>query len=259
MLFLCLCTLLISAASAYIVTIDAPRTLTAGEPLVVNGTSTLPAGYTTDLILYQGAREIARTTIVVQVDRTFTATFDTGGLEGGDYKVELQQQRDPATYGSSSVTSRFVTLIDRSKEVVVTSSTVQTDLRNLTVAGTAAGKKGGSIAITATGPGNFSFGPEYVRTDSSGAFTKSVAIQGAGDYRVSISDPAGVITRYSVSVAASTTVPTTDPTTVITSVPTTVPTTSEPTTAVPTTTKAGISLVPLFVLGIGLALFARRT
>ena len=39
------CSLLIAAASAYIVTIDAPRTLTAGEPLVVNGTSTLPAGW----------------------------------------------------------------------------------------------------------------------------------------------------------------------------------------------------------------------
>lgn len=259
LLLLCLCPLLIAAASAYIVTIDAPRTLTAGEPLVVNGTSTLPAGYTHDLVLYGGWAERARATIVVQPDGTFSARMETAGLITGDYRLELVQPADPGFFGSSSVTSRFVTIVDRSKEVAVTSPSAQSDLQNLAVAGTAPGKASGSIAIAVTGPGNFTFGPEYVRTDANGAFSKAVSIPGPGEYRVSLSDPASVITRYPVTVSGgspantSTTVP---PTEISTGATTAAATTPVPVTSAPT--QAALS--PFAALGAGLLLLllARR-
>lgn len=260
LLLLCLCPLLIAAASAYIVTIDAPRTLTAGEPLVVNGTSTLPPGYTHDLVLYGGAAERARATIVVQQDGTFSARMDTTGLITGDYRLELVPPADPGFFGSSSVTSRFVTIVDRSKEVAVTSPAAQSDVNNLTVAGTAPGKKSGSIAIAVTGAGNYTFGPEYVRTDANGAFSKSVPIGGPGEYRVTLSDPVGVIMRYTVTVSGessvntSATVPPTAVSTAATSAA--AATTLVPVTTVPT--QAGLS--PFAALGAGLLLLllARR-
>jgi hypothetical protein len=260
LLLLCLCPLLIAAASAYIVTIDAPRTLTAGEPLVVNGTSTLPPGYTHDLVLYGGSAERGRTTIVVQQGGTFSARFDTTGLRTGDYKLELVPPADSSFFGSSSVTSRVVTIVDRSTEVAVTSPAAQNDLQNLTVAGTAPGKKSGSIAIAVTGPGNFTFGPEYVRTDANGAFSKPVPIPGPGEYGVTLLDPAGVITRYTVTVSGespantSATVPPTEVSTVATSA-------AAATSPVPVTTPpTQATLSPLAALGAGLLLLllARR-
>lgn len=260
LLLLCLCPLLIAAASAYIVTIDAPRTLTAGEPLVVNGTSTLLPGYTHDLVLYNGPSERARTAIIVQQGGTFSARFDTTGLVSGEYRVELVPPADPGFFGSSSVTNRVVTITDRSKEVAVTSPAAQSDLQNLTVAGTAPGKKSGSIAIAVTGPGNFTFGPEYVQTDANGAFSKSVPITGPGEYQVTLSDPAGVITRYRATVSGtspaitSATIPPTASSTAVTSAATA--TTPVPVTTAPT--RAGLS--PLAALGAGLLLLqlARR-
>ncbi len=260
LLLLCLCPLLIVAASAYIVTIDAPRTLTAGEPLVVNGTSTLPPGYTHDLVLYSGPSELARTGLVVQQGGTFSARFDTTGYTTGEYRVELVQPADPSFFGSDSVTSLPVTITDRSKEVVVTSPAAQSDVQNLTVAGTAPGKKSSSIAIAVTGPGNYTFGPEYVGTDANGAFSMSVPISGPGTYQVTLSDPAGVITRYTVTVSGATqttataTVPPTAVSTAATSAGTA--TTLVPVTTAPT--RAGLS--PLAALGAGLLLLllARR-
>jgi len=254
LLLLCLFPLLIVAASAYIVTIDAPATMTAGEPLVVNGTSTLPPGYTHDLVLFGGGAERARTTIVVQQGGTFSARFDTTGFATGDYKVELVPPADPGFFGSSSVTSLFLKIVDRSKEVAVTSPTAQSDVNNLTVAGTAPDKPSGSIAIAVTGAGNYTFGPEYVRTNANGAFSKSVPIPGPGDYRVTLSDPTGVITRYTVTVSGespvntSVTVPPTAVSTAATSAA--VATTLVPVTTAPT--QAGLS--PLAVIGSGLLL-----
>jgi hypothetical protein len=197
---------------------------------------------------------------VVQQGGTFSARFDTTGLATGEYRVELVQPADPSFFGSDSVTSLPVTITDRSKEVVVTSPAAQSDVNNLTVAGTAPGKKSGSIAIAVTGPGNYTYGPEYVGTDANGAFSISVPISGPGTYQVTLSDPAGVITRYAVTVSGATQT-TTTATVPPTAVSTAATSAGTATTVVPVTTaptRAGLS--PLAALGAGLLLLllARR-
>ncbi len=78
---------------------------------------------------------------MVQQGGTFSARFDTTGLATGEYRVELVQPADPSFFGSDSVTNLPVTIIDRSKEVTVTSPAAQSDVHNLTVAGTAPGQE----------------------------------------------------------------------------------------------------------------------
>lgn len=117
-----LLSMLITPAAAYLVVIDAPRTLASGEPLIVNGTSTLPPGYTNDLILCSGSVELARTRIVIQHGGTFSARINTTGLAPNDYRVRVVPPRDPSFFGSSSVMDQLVTIVKRSEEVGATTS-----------------------------------------------------------------------------------------------------------------------------------------
>ncbi|NLX49812.1 MAG: hypothetical protein GXY82_08095 [Methanospirillum sp.] len=254
LLILCIGALLVSTAGAYVVTIDAPGTLVVGEPLVVNGSSTLPPGYTHPLVLYLGPAERGRTAIVVQPDGTFSETFETAGLPGGDYRVELERPRDPSFFGSSSTTWRSVTLADRSGEVVVTSPPVQIDSGSLVVSGTATGRAGGSIGIGVTGPGNFTYGPEFVAIGADGQYSATVQVPGPGEYRVALSDAAGLIGRYTVAVREEPTAaasPTVTPTAAASMTTNASETTPVPVSPAPT--RASLSPL-LAALGAGLLL-----
>ena len=80
--------ILVSSASAYQVYIYAPDTLTVGEPLVVNGTTTFGIGTPIDVVLYHQvttSTEIKRVIAYVQSDKTFRVVFDTTLLPVGLY------------------------------------------------------------------------------------------------------------------------------------------------------------------------------
>lgn len=128
LVLLTLVSLLIAPAEAYVVVIDAPRTVTAGEPLMVNGTSTLPPGYTHDLILCSGSSvELARTTIVVQENGSFSVCIDTKGFAPDDYRVKLDRSRNPGFFGTSSVLGQPVNLVARVEEIgTITSAPTKT-------------------------------------------------------------------------------------------------------------------------------------
>ena len=102
-------------ASAYQINIKAPDSLKIGEPLVVDGTSTLGIGTPIDVVLYSQLTtptEIKRKTAYVQSDYTFRAVIDTTGLHEGQYKVEAQFVNPPVEEQSSdSVTVQSLKLI----------------------------------------------------------------------------------------------------------------------------------------------------
>ena len=90
--------LLVSAAAAAYVEIDAPKEVSIGDPITVNGTTivgglTKPARsprFSTVVILYSvksTKSEVGRKTIVVQEDGLFSSTFETVGLTSVVYTI----------------------------------------------------------------------------------------------------------------------------------------------------------------------------
>ncbi|MDD3372621.1 MAG: hypothetical protein PHE39_02995 [Methanoculleus bourgensis] len=199
--------LLISAASAAYVEINAPKTVYVGDPLKVTGTTvvggltkpSLNPGFSTDVVLYSikhTKSEVDRKTIIVQEDGSFSATFETEGLAAGDYTVEIIDPEPPNTFGGSSKTLQFLKLVDRSGDVTITSPLVQEFDGSLDITGAIAGIGGAGVRVQVERDGTTIYGPEYIRTGADGAFSAAVPVSGAGTYRVTFSDTKGYIGTF---------------------------------------------------------------
>ncbi|WP_332449332.1 hypothetical protein [Methanoculleus sp.] len=204
---------LVSTASAAYVTFSAPQTVYVGDSLEVTGTTviaglpgpTLKAGFSTEIVLYYAQHtksQIARQTIVVQEDGSFSAKFDTEGLKPGTYSLELI---DPTqtTFGGSSKSRQTVTLVDRSESVVMQSPTSQNFDGSLDLQGTVSGIGDAGVRVEVKHNAATVFGPEYIRTDANGAFSRAVPIPEGGSYEVVFSDAKGYIDTVTFVVAGS--------------------------------------------------------
>lgn len=188
--------LLIGTASAYIVNVDAPSTLTKGDVLTANGTSNIPAGIRLDVALFSpySGNQYQKNTVIIQQNGQFTTTFQTTGLLTGDYKVEVLENTD-YPIGSSAVVRKIVTIVDRSGEATVTAPLSQAFNGSLLVSGTAKNLKTATILVTVTGQGSTIYGPQYILTDEKGAFQTLVPIPAAGTYTLILADNAGTISQ----------------------------------------------------------------
>ncbi len=205
--------LLVSAASAAYISISAPKTVYVGDRLDVAGTTitgglpkpTLNPGFSTDVILYYASgtkSEIARKTIVVQEDGSFSASFDTAGLAAGTYSIEII---DPTqtTFGGSSTTMQIVTLVDRSKDITVQSPLSQEFDGTLDIRGTVSGVGDAGVQVRVERGSAVIYGPEYIRTGADGAFAAEIPIPGGGKYEVTFSDAKGYIGTTTFAVASA--------------------------------------------------------
>ncbi|KUG20531.1 hypothetical protein ASZ90_009731 [hydrocarbon metagenome] len=185
--------LLVGSASAAYIEFSAPEQVRVGVPLVVEGTSvppgfsdpTLNPGFSTEIVFYYTPytkREVARSTVIIQQDGTFQTVFETAGLEKGQYALELIDP-DRKTFSSSSTIRRTLTLIDRSGDLTITSPLTQDFDGSLQVAGRVKDLNSRSVQIRVEDASGIVFGPEYVLTDSVGAFALDVPIQGGGTYQ----------------------------------------------------------------------------
>lgn len=244
--------------SAYDLVIDCPATVQVGLPLKCSIDSNLPAGNTFDLVLYRSqytATELSRQPVTIQSDHnTQYRLFETQGLPGGTYKIEVQDlQRGEEGLSSSSVTFKLVTVLDRSDTITITSPATQ-DLEDaLRIEGSITKLGSEGVEIEVRGPEGKIFGPQFIGSkeqikDGSGEFTYRVALTNPGTYEVSFRDTKGFIGIKKFTVKAP---PTPEPTTV----PTPLPTTTIPPTTLPTplpTTQSPLS--PLAVIGaLGIA------
>jgi len=211
--------LLVSAASAAYVEINAPKTVYAGDPLKVTGTTivggltkpSLNPGFSTDVVLYSvkhSKSEVVRKTIVVQEDGSFSATFDTRGLAAGDYTVEIIDPEPPNTFGGSSKTLQFLKLVDRSGDLRITSPLTQELDGSLDISGAITDIGGAGVRIQVEYGGTTVYGPEYIKTDADGRFSVTVPISDAGAYNVTFSDTRSYIDTIEFAVLGGASPPT---------------------------------------------------
>ena len=250
------------SASAYQIYLSCPESLQAGLPLNCSVDSNLPAGTTFDVVFYQSvyiAAPFSRMSFVIRENHaTMYQSFDTKGLPGGLYKVEVRfSGSEEGKLSSDSITLQVPQLIDRSGDITITSPMSQTFNEALRIEGsvTRLGNKG--VEIEVRGRNGFGYGPQYINTkvdfrSGAGVFTRRVVVTEPGTYDVYFKDEEGFIGVKTFNVIPPvTSSPTTVPkTTVITTRQKTVLTT------VPTTTQSPLSLVPVVAALTGVGLLA---
>lgn len=200
---------LAGTANAYDLSINCPTTLQRGEPLVVNGTTNIPEGTSIEVLFSNTefrTNEPLKQTVVIQGNgnKTFSVTFDTKDLSGGQYKVEVPAIAKYEFLGDS-VTLREVDIIDRSGQIELSSPLTQyldSPRGNLlSISGKDATLKGNGVRIEVTGPNGTVFGPAYIAIDANGIFSKDVTVEQEGIYNVIFSDNKGYIRLVNITVA----------------------------------------------------------
>lgn len=250
---LCL-TCIIGTASAYQLYLSCPESMQAGLPIKCSVDSNFPAGTTFDVVFYQSgytATPIDRKSVTIQENHaTMYQIFDTMGLPGGQYKVEVQFiGTEEGKLSSDSVVLQLPVLLDRSADITITSPMSQTADEALRIEGSILKLGNDGVEIEVRGPEGRVFGPRYIATkvdlrSGAGVFTQAVPVALPGSYDVYFKDSKGYIGVKTFTVLAPATP-------AITSVPATVVTTRSPTkvptttTAIPTTTQSPLSVVPV--------------
>ena len=275
-ILLTLCLICIAGtASAYQLYLSCPESIQVGLPLKCSVDSNFPAGTTFDVVFYQSgytATPISRMSVTVQEHATGMSSptmyqlFDTKGLPGGQYKVEVQfLGTEEGKLSSDSVTWQLPKLLDRSDDITITSPMSQNADEALRIEGSILKLGNAGVEIEVRGPNGRIFGPQYIGTkedlrSGAGVFTQKVTVTGPGEYDVYFRESADEfigIKTFTV-LASPTQAQTTVPATVVatTRLPTTISTT------LPTTTKSPLSpvsvLAALSVAGVLAAVMAKK-
>ena len=275
-ILLTLCLLCIAGtASAYQLYLSCPESIQVGLPLKCSVDSNFPAGTTFDVVFYQSgytATPISRMSVTVQEHATGMSSptmyqlFDTKGLPGGQYKVEVQfLGTEEGKLSSDSVTWQLPKLLDRSDDITITSPMSQNADEALRIEGSILKLGNAGVEIEVRGPNGRIFGPQYIGTkedlrSGAGVFTQKVTVTGPGEYDVYFRESADEfigIKTFTV-LASATQAQTTVPATAVS--PTRLPTTIS--TTLPAATKSSLSpvsvLAALSVAGVLAAVMAKK-
>ena len=275
-LLLTLCLICIAGtASAYQLYLSCPESIQVGLPLKCSVDSNFPAGTTFDVVFYQSgytATPISRMSVTVQEHATGMSSptmyqlFDTKGLPGGQYKVEVQfLGTEEGKLSSDSVTWQLPKLLDRSDDITITSPMSQNADEALRIEGSILKLGNAGVEIEVRGPNGRIFGPQYIGTkedlrSGAGVFTQKVTVTGPGEYDVYFRESADEfigIKTFTV-LASATQAQTTVPATAVS--PTRLPTTIS--TTLPAATKSSLSpvsvLAALSVAGVLAAVMAKK-
>jgi hypothetical protein len=142
-LFITVITVLITAgsASAYVINFGMPSAIQSGELLVISGTGTLPAGFTTGMEFYTkaqvGNKKVATVPFTIQNNGLWSAEVDTTGWSAGEYTVTILKNPE-YSYGSSSTLQKTFTVTkSTAADTDTESKTAPTPAETASVTGTA--------------------------------------------------------------------------------------------------------------------------
>lgn len=193
---------LAASASAYVFTFEVPPIINRGEDIYLEGTSNLPAGSTMQLALYRQTgtiTEIERRTITIQEGGYWNTNFETSDLRTGRYKIAI-----PSEYtnnlGSSTVFYQMFDIIDRSSEIVITSSLVQEYNGKLDISGRSTTRGDAGVELLVEGPYGIVFPKQWISTDTSGYFSESIPIENDGSFDALFYDNEGLIANVNFEV-----------------------------------------------------------
>jgi hypothetical protein len=213
---------LVGTASGYLINCECKTELPVGEPLVITGTSSIPPGVSFQMTFYKSrpsVRQIDQQSFTIQEGGAWSVTFETTDLLAGEYNLQIADNTDYPFGGASDATvskPKTIRIIDRSTELTISSPQVQNfdGMLDITGKGSLLGNRG--VQISVTGPsGSIIFGPTYIETDTTGAFSQQITITESGVHRVRFADENGYITTYDFTIRGSTgptAVPTSEPT-----------------------------------------------
>ncbi|MFH0966912.1 MAG: hypothetical protein V1862_04425 [Methanobacteriota archaeon] len=200
--------------SAYSLTLDAPAEIRVGQSFVVTGTTNIPPPDKVDVVFSQSINipvEVARQSIQIteKGDTSFNITFETTGLEKGNYKIEAisQTQRD---FSGGSRNLRVLKLTDRSDIIRFSSPLYQEFDGNLLIEARIQGYEDNSIQMEIKKGNNSVFGPESVPV-TKGLVKYEMPIKEQGAYSVIFNDYKGYIGTYSIQIGEETKEPSQEP------------------------------------------------
>ncbi len=184
-----------------------------GETFILEGRSpNIPPGISMTLHITGPGIYSRQIPFVIQSEGYFSIPFETAGLREGMYRFEIRQNPE---YPLGSGRNWFIlNLVDRSLLLRANSPLSQEYTGRLVVAGAVQDLGTAGVELLVTGPSGPVFGPEWIETDSQGAFSRDVMIDSAGVYTARVSDRRGLIgtIRYDVHrETVVTPVPTTPP------------------------------------------------
>lgn len=136
----------------------------------------------------------------IQPDGSWEVTFNTDTWMATSYKLEMGKNSN-YPLGSSSVTFRYVEVIDRSPGCVVTTPATQYWQGNMAISGVAHSPEGGNILLEVSdNSGRDICGTITVPVAADGSFAFSCSVPGPGTYNVRYSDEKGLLTTDEVTV-----------------------------------------------------------
>ena len=210
-------------AQAYVINFDMPTELNMGDTLVLEGTSTIPAGNSLEVVLFtqdMQKNEVGRYPFTIQSGGVWSVEIPTSRLDAGKYRLEIEDPNNVGL-GSSSTTFKLFNVVDRKSEIVISSPLIQEYNGVLNVAGQSTTRGSSGIQIRVDDEYGGTVSPaEWIGTDKDGYFDKDVPITKPGIYCVAFLDQKGLI-RYQEFESRVKAAPTAAPTTAPTAKPTT--------------------------------------
>lgn len=129
--------LLTGCASAYVINFEAPATVESGTALYITGTSTLPAGFSTEMQFFRkasiGNKEVATVPFTIQDGGEWHIEVDTTGWTDGEYTMSIPANSEYSYGGSSDLLHPFTVTGNPPTKIPTTAptqaaTTVQTEI-----------------------------------------------------------------------------------------------------------------------------------